>query len=221
MDMKNTQEVIMHCLITARKLKDPNGNITYEGSIVDDSERHHLMLQLEEQATFDPLTSLPNRRLFFTMLKSTIARASRNNEVVAVFSADLDGFKQCNDRYGHNFGDKLIKAAGRRFSECLKDDRCVTRKTDDVARLGGDEFAITLPNVKNRENTKMVAQVIINAFKLPFVINKISCKLGVTIGIALHPNDSDSAKDAYDKADKALIKAKKIKKGTYLFHEDP
>ncbi len=106
---------------------------------------------LKYLATHDPLTKLPNRSLFYDRLKHALLNAQRQGQHVAVFFLDLDGFKSINDRYGHETGDLLLQAVGKRLQQQV-------RQSDTVTRLGGDEFAFVFENIKSREDATVIAE---------------------------------------------------------------
>ena len=107
--------------------------------------------QLALQAMRDPLTDLPNRRLFQDRLEQAILRAHRYKDMLAVLLIDLDRFKQVNDLLGHRVGDELLLEVARRTSACL-------RKSDTLSRMGGDEFTVLLyPVEARREQSRCCA----------------------------------------------------------------
>jgi diguanylate cyclase (GGDEF)-like protein len=99
---------------------------------------HQQNEQMTELAHTDPLTELANRRFYMEQLEREFARARRHHRPLSMIYLDLDGFKAINDRFGHLFGDDVLRGVGRSM-------RAVLRSTDLLARLGGDEFAVLLP----------------------------------------------------------------------------
>jgi len=107
-------------------------------------------------ATYDILTSLPNRTLFDDRLTLAIEQAKRNKKKLAVMLFDLDRFKEVNDTMGHRAEDQLLKEVGKRTGDLL-------RKSDTIARMGGDEFLLLLPEISQVEDAIKIARKIINA----------------------------------------------------------
>jgi GAF domain-containing protein len=114
--------------------------------------------QLAFQATRDPLTNLPNRRVFEDRLEQAILRAHRDHEKVAVLLIDLDRFKQVNDLLGHRVGDALLREVAQRAGSCL-------RKSDTLSRMGGDEFTVLLNPVDSVEGAEKALRRIVAALQ--------------------------------------------------------
>lgn len=157
----------------------------------------------------DTLTGLPNRQLFNDRLNMALALGYRQLSKVALMFIDLDGFKAVNDTLGHDAGDLLLKQVAERLKQ-------VTRDTDTVARLGGDEFTVIL-NVRERNDVEMVAKKIIEALSRPFDLAGKEGKIGASIGIAMYPQDGNTAADLIKKADAAMYEAKTGGKNDYRF----
>ncbi len=166
----------------------------------------------ERLASHDPLTGLPNRRLFQDRLEQTVARAHRRKSGVAVLYLDLDGFKDVNDTLGHDVGDELLAAAARRLVEQV-------RAEDTVARLGGDEFGVILADVAQWEDAGLVAEKLGEAIDAPFSLRGRNVLVGVSIGIALYPEDARLSDGLMKAADVAMYRVKQAGKGTFAFFE--
>jgi diguanylate cyclase (GGDEF)-like protein/PAS domain S-box-containing protein len=124
-------------------LRDEQGHVEYTVSIGNDiTERKQSEEIIEKLAFYDPLTQLPNRRLFSDYLNKSIASNKRHNHFSALLFLDLDNFKPLNDVYGHAVGDLLLIEVANRIKRCI-------RESDVVARFGGDEFVIVLDNLDN------------------------------------------------------------------------
>lgn len=163
------------------------------------------------QANFDHLTGLANRALFFDRVGAWCAQAKRHNRKVVVFFADLDGFKVVNDTHGHDAGDWVLKTVAARWLS-------VVRETDTVARLGGDEFAVVLGDVEAYESIAGMAEKLILALKTPMaLVNGLSPQVGVSIGVAVYPDDGTEATALITAADAAMYTSKKKGKNTYTF----
>ena len=159
--------------------------------------------EIQRLASFDALTDLPNRTLFFDRLSQALKRSRRVGDKAVVQFIDLDRFKEVNDSLGHAAGDCLLKEAALRLQACL-------RESDTAARLGGDEFAILLPGTEDAETAEIVAEKIIEAFAEPFVIKGQSFPVTASVGIAVFPGDGEDAETLLDNADTAMYQAKRF-----------
>ena len=166
--------------------------------------------QLELEATHDALTQLPNRRFFLDWMNRSIAMASRNKFSVALYFIDLDGFKQVNDRYGHDAGDEVLRVAAKRFLG-------LKRESDLLVRLGGDEFAILVAQAPDNEQLSSFAARIIAALDAPISIGDETAKVGASIGIAVFPRDAGSEDALIGAADQAMYQAKQTGKNRCCF----
>ncbi|KUM04698.1 diguanylate cyclase [Chromobacterium subtsugae] len=153
--------------------------------------------ELARIAHHDSLTGLPNRSLLSDRLHMALAQAQRKRSAVALLFMDLDGFKLINDTLGHKAGDKVLWQVAQRLSN-------IVRQTDTLARIGGDEFVLLLSDLDDGAEgiANTVAQKCIEAFDAPFQTAGASCKLGISIGIALGDglSTSDSLLQAADQA---------------------
>lgn len=179
-------------------------------TIFDITERKRATSRIEELATRDPLTGLPNRLLLSDRLDHSITGARRANRMLAVMFIDLDGFKAVNDRFGHGMGDELLKVVGNRLSRLV-------RKGDTLARLGGDEFIVLLDAIKARDDAAQVAEKIIAEVSRPYEIDGLQLEIGATIGIAIFPDHGDESALLLRHADTAMYAAKAEGRGTYRF----
>jgi diguanylate cyclase (GGDEF)-like protein/PAS domain S-box-containing protein len=174
------------------------------------TERKRLEASLAHMAHTDALTSLPNRALLFDRLERALIESRRGGTAFALFFADLDGFKQINDSYGHETGDDLLRAVANRLIDCV-------RESDTVARMGGDEFAVILRETGPCANVMAIADKMIDALAHPFDLQHHDLPtgaIGITIGVALYPGDDPDA-DAeaiLRRADTAMYRAKRLGK---------
>jgi diguanylate cyclase (GGDEF)-like protein/PAS domain S-box-containing protein len=171
-------------------------------------------LAIEEKvsylAQFDALTGLPNRNLFQDRLTQAMALAKRNDWPMAVLFIDLDRFKLVNDTLGHGAGDKLLKEAAERLRSCV-------RASDTVGRLGGDEFAAILSELAKPGDAGLVAQKIVDVFKLPFDLEGKETYVTASVGVTLYPADSDNAEALVVNADAAMYRAKEEGRNNYQY----
>lgn len=163
-------------------------------------------------AHHDPLTGLPNRRLFLDRLEQEVKHANRSSLPLALLFMDLDGFKEVNDSLGHEAGDLVLCAVAERLADCVRED-------DTVARLGGDEFTVILAAVKRRKDVELVAQGIIDALAKPFQTAQQSVQISVSVGIAFYPQDAPSPLALLQTADQAMYNAKKSGASRMYFYD--
>jgi diguanylate cyclase (GGDEF)-like protein/PAS domain S-box-containing protein len=179
--------------------------------IQDIRTRKSLEARLTHQASHDPLTNLANRTLFRQRLELALQRAANRDHVVVMF-LDIDNFKGVNDTVGHAGGDQLLVVTAARLLNA-------TRGSDTIARFGGDEFAILLENVRDDEETRIVAERINWAMHQPMHVGADTIVAGVSIGIARPQTDSEGADIVLRNADVAMYTAKAAGKGRYQFFE--
>jgi diguanylate cyclase (GGDEF)-like protein len=166
---------------------------------------------LNALARTDPLTSLANRRVFEERLDIAFAASRRGGNVFAVHFIDLDGFKDVNDTHGHAMGDLLLRAVVARLTKLV-------RKTDVLARFGGDEFAVLQADANDPESSAALAQKIINAMAVPFVIAGNDVNVTASIGIAPYAADTPAPGALMIQADRALYRAKDDGENCYRSH---
>ncbi|MCW8886353.1 MAG: EAL domain-containing protein [Motiliproteus sp.] len=166
--------------------------------------------KLHYQANFDALTDLPNRMMAFDRLQSEISRASREQQQLAVMFIDLDNFKVVNDTLGHATGDQLLSNLGQRLKEEL---RCA----DMIARLGGDEFLVLLTDIKELTEVEQVAERLAMAISIPIKLENRDVVVHSSIGIAMYPDDGDSAEALMANADNAMYQAKDMTRASICF----
>ena len=160
----------------------------------------------------DPLSSLPNRLLFTERLDMEIGRLGRQEGSIAVMFLDLDRFKDVNDTYGHPAGDELIKQVAQRLSDLL-------RGADTLARFGGDEFAIIQTGLRSSAHAEALARRILDEVSRPFEIAGAQISVGVSIGVALAPQNGQSHDVLMRLADTALYQAKSEGRNRFSFFE--
>ena len=178
----------------------------------DVTERKKNEAQIAHMARHDALTGLPNRLVFRDRLNHELANAKQHGGSFAVLACDLDSFKAINDTLGHPAGDRLLCSVADRL-------RSVIRDSDTIARLGGDEFAIILERLEDPQTASLTAQRLIQAVGRHIDLNGEAVSIGVSIGIALGPQDGSDADTVFKNADIALYRAKGAGRNTYSFYE--
>lgn len=161
----------------------------------------HERARSEHSALHDPLTGLPNRRLLMERMHRALARDKRYHTYAAALFIDLDNFKPVNDRYGHDFGDKLLRAVAERLKEVVRD-------TDTVTRVGGDEFVVLLEDLVEPECAELLMQRMLLAFAAPFSIEGEVLRVEMSVGCALDPVDARAPRELLQAADRAMYEMK-------------
>ena len=219
------------------ELQIPRGSVTFEGRtsyiehyLPNEPEREHVLwiarditekkqtaTKIEKLAFYDPLTSLPNRRLLINRLEQVIEKVARDKEVGALLYLDLDDFKRINDCLGHETGDRLLCQVAKRIDPIL-------RATDSFARIGGDEFVVLLEKLNPDRETmareaKAVAQRLLILLRSPFELENAEYQIGASIGICLLEQELMNASEALRRADAAMYKAKHNGGGRLAFFD--
>jgi diguanylate cyclase (GGDEF)-like protein/PAS domain S-box-containing protein len=198
--------------VTIRAITDANERlINYITVSADVSERRATERVLSWQVNHDVLTKLPNRILFQDRLSSSLVRAEREEQSVALMFIDLDKFKLVNDTFGHTAGDQLLIEAAQRITFSV-------RESDTVARIGGDEFTVILPDCEGAD-IERIADNIIKELNRKFVLEGKEAFVSASIGITVFPTDGKDAQTLIKNADTAMYKRKDGGRNGYNFFE--
>jgi|1185.fasta_scaffold09772_1 diguanylate cyclase (GGDEF)-like protein/PAS domain S-box-containing protein len=165
--------------------------------------------QLEHQATHDPLTGLANRKLFDELLVRAVFRGERGRRALAVLYMDLDGFKDVNDVFGHQAGDRVLSETARRLES-------VIRPGDIVARLGGDEFVVLCENLASPDDAEKIATRVVQAVGQPIAVAAGVATVTASVGVAIGAL-GESAASVVARADEAMYRTKQDGKAGYRF----
>lgn len=197
-------------------IKDKDGQVARVVVVSHDiTERNRLLEQLHQMAFHDPLTQLPNRRLFSDRLSRALAASTRSDCYGALMFLDLDNFKLLNDAYGHDVGDLLLIQVTERLKRCV-------REIDTVARFGGDEFVVMLGQLDMDEaesiaQARSIAEKLRVALAEPYILNiahagdvesVVTYQCTASIGVALFNHQETSQGAILKRADAAMYQAK-------------
>ena len=170
------------------------------GTVYDITERKLAENDIERLAFYDTLTGLPNRSQAMIQLQRTLDSARAAREQAAVLFIDLDRMKEINDTQGHATGDEILRHVGERLGAVLHEG-------ETLARLGGDEF-IAILGPTSRAAAAETAARLLKAITLPFAVNGMSFTIGMSVGVAIFPDDGESADNLLQHADTAMYCAK-------------
>ena len=204
----------IHVSLSLSSLKDAEGaSVGLSGIAHDVTRRTEREETIRHQAMHDPLTDLPNRKLFMDFLALELAQARRNRKQLAVLFLDLDHFKQINDTLGHAAGDLLLQAVAGRLKGCV-------RESDTVARIGGDEFNVLMPDLNQTDDVGTVVGKIMGVFDAPFLLDNVEISATTSVGVSMFPVDGDTSAELVQKADSAMYVAKEKSGNAYQFYND-
>jgi len=171
-------------------------------------EKARLYEEIKELSVRDSLTGLYVHGYFLNRLEEEVKRASRNKENFSLIIVDIDGFKRCNDLYGHQMGDKIIETFSDILRRKIRSFDVTGQPTDAIGRYGGDEFVIMLTNTSH-ENTQVVAKRLQDSVREQrVVVDDKEARFTVSMGIAFFPEDGANQAALFEKADEALYWAK-------------
>lgn len=160
--------------------------------------------ELYLRATHDALTGLPNRALFYDRLRQSMHSALRASGRLGILNIDMDGLKPINDGFGHRAGDAALREVATRMQAAV-------RRSDTVARIGGDEFAVILPNIGTRDDAHAQSTRLARRVGEPFEFDGHALQLGVSVGIAVLPDDGTDMNALIEHADHEMYEAKRMR----------
>jgi diguanylate cyclase (GGDEF)-like protein/PAS domain S-box-containing protein len=196
-------------VLVSGKIVDIGSERCVIADIHDITEQKQHADQMEQIAQHDPLTGLPNRLLLGDRLQQAIAQSRREGTRVAVCYLDLDGFKDINDRLGHEAGDQVLVDVAARLSTAV-------RGGDTVARLGGDEFVVLLADLNNDEECRLVLDRMLRVCATPYsVSDSKQSDISASIGVTIFPSDPVDPDTLVRHADHAMYVAKQAGKNRF------
>jgi diguanylate cyclase (GGDEF)-like protein/PAS domain S-box-containing protein len=200
--------------LTLSSIKNHAGAVShYVGVFHDMTIEWERQEEIAHLALHDSLTKLPNRLLLMERLKQLLGMAQRQERMIAILFLDLDGFKEVNDRWGHDMGDHVLKTVASRLLQQI-------RSADTVARLGGDEFVILLDQPDCIDDIAMVAARLIHEINLPIEWLGNPTTVGASIGITIIHHADAEAEQLLKQADAAMYHAKKSGKNQFSFYNN-
>ncbi|MGC3981706.1 MAG: EAL domain-containing protein [Steroidobacteraceae bacterium] len=190
----------------------------FQGTIFvmrDITERKRAERRIRYLARFDSLTKLPNRMQFQHLLQQAIARARRAERIVALLYLDLDRYKEINDTFGHEAGDRTLEILSERLTRALP-------KEAVLGRLAGDEFAVFIegldPQEDERAQTANLARIVLSEISKAFYVQQHELFLTASIGIAFCPRDAENVIDLIRHADAAMYYSKQNAGNNFAFY---
>jgi diguanylate cyclase (GGDEF)-like protein/PAS domain S-box-containing protein len=204
--------------MTCTPSRDGMGVIDGGIAIVQDiSDSRAAAEEIKNLAFFDPLTSLPNRRLLMDRLNQALVSSTRTGKAGALLFIDLDNFKTLNDTLGHDLGDLLLQQVAQRLNACV-------REGDTVARLGGDEFVVMLEDLSGQAleaaaQTESIGEKVLAALNLPYQLDTLSYHSSSSIGATVFNKHERSIEELMKQADIAMYQSKKAGRNTLRFFD--
>ena len=188
---------------------DDHGSALYlQGYLLDITSEREAQEQLRQMALYDPLTGLANRAFFHEQFQHTVSIRKQPHHQTALLFIDLNDFKNVNDRWGHDVGDKVLATLGLRIQETL-------RAGDAAARLGGDEFAVMVPSIAEAGEAVRVAERLLDAIRAPVELDRRQLSVTASIGISV----GGDVQEMLQESDAAMYRAKAQQDVGYAFFE--
>lgn len=198
--------------LTIDTIYNNDGSVRARAALFSDfTEKKKFEELIWQQANFDTLTALPNRRMIYDHLDHEIKKSHRGGKKLAVLYIDLDRFKEVNDTLGHEMGDLLLKEAACRIESSVRD-------ADVVGRLGGDEFLVILAELDEVSSVGRVANNILNKLEEKFDLGKEIGYVSSSIGITIYPDDGVTVSNLLRNADQAMYAAKRDGRGRFNYY---
>ena len=201
-------------LVTSTRLPIVGGDGTPQylvNVIMDVTERKRAEARIAHLAHYDSLTDLPNRSAFAECFATTLANATAAGDPFALMCIDIDRFKEVNDVFGHSVGDALLRAVSDRLA--------LVAEGAFLARLGGDEFALLVTGHPQPADVARLGERLFASMADDFEIEGERLRVGLSIGVAIHPSDGTDESSLIGNADAALYRAKQEGRGTIRFFE--
>jgi diguanylate cyclase (GGDEF)-like protein/PAS domain S-box-containing protein len=200
-------------LLTINAVRNSDGLPTHYVAVFTDITRiKDEQARLEYLSFHDPLTGLPNRRAFSDRVEKALRMAKRSGNRVLVAILDLDGFKEVNDRFGHDTGDRFLVEVSNHM-------KAVLRENDVLARMGGDEFGLLIESIGISDGMDEIMDRFVQAMNFPFQVEEYAITLSGSIGTSVYPQDGEDSETLLSHADLALYQAKERGKNQWVSYE--
>ncbi len=185
--------------------------------VIHTSSHAAILKEIDEKiyyhANYDSLTTLPNRSYFKKQLKNILKESLQNGSKIALFFIDIDKFKEVNDTYGHDVGDKMLVTVAKRLLNSV-------RKDDVVARIGGDEFVLIAKDIKSIKIVEQLALKLQKKIREPLEIDTNIFNVTLSIGIAVYPKHGTTRQELLKNADIAMYEVKKTKRDDFRIYDE-
>jgi len=168
--------------------------------------------ELAYRALHDPVTGLANRTLLLDRLGEALLRMERRPGQMAILFVDLDHFKEINDAYGHDVGDKLLVQVGARLT-------ALSRRIDNVARFGGDEFVLLTDTLRTADDVCTIADRIVRSLSEPFIVDGRELYISASVGVSMTGDTQVDSESLVRNADAAMYQAKERGRNNYQFFD--
>ncbi|WP_050770047.1 putative bifunctional diguanylate cyclase/phosphodiesterase, partial [Desulfuromonas acetoxidans] len=211
LQMISKQGVVHEILLSATTHYNVNGAfLCSQVVMVDMTEKQRDEQRIRQLAYEDTLTQLPNRSGLEILLRQALKISQQDNTPLAVFSLDLDHFKQINDTLGSKVGNQVLEQIAQRLKEHINDRQI-------VARLGGDEFVIVIPDKTSASALRLNADILLKRLSEPLTINHQELFTSVSIGIAIAPQGETDVDTLLGNANQAMYQVKRNGRNDYAF----
>lgn len=198
--------------LTINSIKDTKGVLTNYVAIIDEkADTKKYEERIRYLSTYDSLTNLPKRHVFENTLRGIVNNKESCNQKIAVLMVDLDWFKNINDTYGLNVGNKLLSTVGSRIKNIIKD-------SNFSAYLGEDHFAVLFANVLDMNDITIIANKISSSIKKTVIIDNNEINITCSIGISIFPDETENIEDLILHAEKATAEAKRQNRDCIQFY---
>lgn len=202
-------------MLAISAVRDSGGEVSHYVALISDiTSQKENEQRLRRLAHFDTLTGLPNRTLLADRLEQALGRARRSGKPVAVALIDLDGFKEVNDRLGHDAGDALLVTVARRMKDCL-------RTQDTIARMGGDEFIAVIGELDDHDEVRRPLERLLAVLAEPIELEQGTVRVAGSIGVTFYPQAGPiESEQLIRQADQAMYAVKQAGKNGYRIFTD-